>query len=518
MSDVSAPSVPAQGVRVRTVPVLLQGLLGSVALVFGSFGVGWLAPGSALNRTALFITLRTSTWGVVLCTVVLTLACWLLFRAWLRLGTLLRSVEHRLRTVVLAICAWAAPQLLCLPIFSRDIFAYIGQGRLVLAGQDPYQHTISAMNNWFQLGTDVTWADTQTAYGPMFYWIEAAVVRVTGDNTEAGILLFRLVAMIGVLLCVVAMRKLAELHGIDPSRALWLAVANPLFLISFVASGHNDALMVGLALAATYYAARRNRAAAVLLITASIAIKPITVILLPFIGLLLAGAGAGWGRRVLAWVYVGGVTLVLMTVMGWVGGFGFGWVSAMFGAGSGATFFAPLGALNAFLSGILLTLGIPPGGVLPVLKLLGRAASLVAVAVLIFRGRPEHLVQRMTLAFAAVVVLSPVIQPWYLLWLLPFFAATGVRDDWQTLWVYLTVAFFLGWGAMDQLYVWQFMSGMEPVMRQLVVWLSVACFAALAILDPGTRTLFSDTLPRRAWQRWRTRRELRAEERKGDQA
>lgn len=506
MSDVTARPVVAVHRRVGVVPVVLEGLLGAIAVVFGSFGVGWLAPGSGLNRSAFFILLRTHVGGVVLCTVVLTLGCWLLFRAWLRLGRALRTAEHRLRTVTIAVAAWALPQLLCLPIFSRDIFAYIGQGRLVLAGQDPYQHTISTMNNWFQLGTDVTWADTQTAYGPLFYWIEAAVVALTGSATEWGIVLFRLVSLLGVVLCVVYVRKLAEQHGIDPVRAIWLSIANPLFLISFVASGHNDALMVGLALAAVHHAARRQGVLAVLLITASIAIKPITVVLLPFIGLLLAGQGAGWGRRIRAWAYVGIVTVGLMSIMGLVGGFGFGWVSAMLGSGSGATIFAPLGAVNAFISGILLTLGLPIGGVLPVLKLLGRLVSLAAVAVLVFRGRHEHLVQRMTLAFAAVVVLSPVIQPWYLLWLLPFFAATGIRQDWQTLWVYITVAFFLGWGAMDQLYVWQFMSGMEPVMRQLVLWLSVACFAAMAIVDPGTRTLFSDTLPRKAWQRWRARR------------
>lgn len=29
------------------------------------------------------------------------------------------------------------------------------------------------------------------------------------------------------------------------------------------------------------------------------------------------------------------------------------------------------------------------------------------------------------------MILLPIIQPWYLLWLLPFFAVVGIRSDWQ---------------------------------------------------------------------------------------
>ena len=42
---------------------------------------------------------------------------------------------------------------------------------------------------------------------------------------------------------------LARRLGNDPGLALWLAVLSPLALFSFVSSGHNDALMIGLMLA-----------------------------------------------------------------------------------------------------------------------------------------------------------------------------------------------------------------------------------------------------------------------------
>ncbi|MGC8050160.1 hypothetical protein, partial [Salmonella enterica] len=72
---------------------------------------------------------------------------------------------------------------------------------------------------------------------------------------------------------------------------------------------------------------------------------------------------------------------------------------------------------------------------LDTLKLIGRLLSVVIVLLLMFRGDPRHVVQRMTWAFTALVVLSPIIQPWYLLWLLPLFAVTGIRRDWQFKWV-----------------------------------------------------------------------------------
>ena len=228
------------------------------------------------------------------------------------------------------------------------------------------------------------------------------------------------------------MPKLAALHKVSGAKAAWISVANPLFLISFVASAHNDAFMVGLALAGTYYAATRRGVLGVVLVAGSIGIKPITLVLLPFIGLLWAGPGASWARIVPLLVLHRRVGAgLIMALIGWANGYGFGWLSVMLGTGTGAVMFAPLGALNALLSGALSTIGLPTDWILPLLKLIGRLASVGLVFLLIFKGKSTHLIQRMALAFSALVILSPIIQPWYILWLLPFFAVTGIRDDWQ---------------------------------------------------------------------------------------
>ncbi|MCY1158289.1 MAG: hypothetical protein MOP51_1312 [Citricoccus sp.] len=486
------PPAPARWTGIVWIPAVI-GLVGSLAVMAGSLSVGWLASASPVNRWGWLIPWRTTESGVITGTVVMTVGCWLMFWAWLRLGKVLRPFgPGALRIVNLSTALWTLPLLACLPIFSRDIFAYIGQGRLMLAGRDPYEDGISTLSNWFQLGADTTWAETDTPYGPVFLWIEQFVMAVTGpEDPDAAIFLFRLVAVAGVVLIMVYVPRLARLLGTNAARAQWITVANPLFLISFVASGHNDALMVGLALAGVWYAATGRGLLGVLFVTASLGIKPITMVLLPFIGLLWAGRGASWARRFGYWFLTAGIAGALMVVVGWFSGFGFGWLGVMLETGTGSVPWSPIGIMAEATRVVLGSLGIPDQWVLDAFKTGGRLLSILLVVWLMFRGRHEHLMQRMTWAFTALVVLSPIIQPWYLLWLLPFFAVLGIRSDWQLKWVVFTVAFFVAFGAADQLFVWQFL-GIEDQLKHLATLLSWGCMVWILLLDPWTSSVMKE--------------------------
>jgi alpha-1,6-mannosyltransferase len=157
---------------------VLQGFVGSLMMLVGSVGTGWIANGSPMVRHPLVIALRVEGWGVYACTVLLTVGAMLLVRSWLRLGQRLQGgPAGAQRSVVLAVCAWSLPLFFAVPIFSRDVYAYVGQGRLMLAGQNPYTTGISALENWFMLGTDPTWAEARTPYGPYFLWSWPSRVR-----------------------------------------------------------------------------------------------------------------------------------------------------------------------------------------------------------------------------------------------------------------------------------------------------------------------------------------------------
>ncbi|WP_168198536.1 polyprenol phosphomannose-dependent alpha 1,6 mannosyltransferase MptB [Nesterenkonia sp. NBAIMH1] len=498
---------------------LVEGLIGSLLILLGSFGVGWLITASPIARMDWVIRLRTESDGVILSTVILTLGCWIMFRAWLRLGKALgEATLHQqqddvatqnhpadgrskvqwppgaLKTVNIAVALWSLPQLIVVPIFSRDVFAYLNQGRLVLAGQDPYVSGVSTLENWFHLGTDPLWAEDETPYGPLFLWIEAAVMRIAGDAPDLAILLFRLACVGGVVLVMIYLPKLAVLHGVDGARAQWIAMANPLLIISFISSAHNDALMIGFALAGVWYAAHGRGVLATSLIVLSIGMKPITLVLLPFIGLLWAGPGSDWARKFRCWFATAGLAGAMLFAIGLAQGYGFGWVEVMAGTGTGAVFWSPVGIADGLLSGVLSNLGLTHYWTLDTLQLIGRLTSILVVLWLMFRGRDDRITQRMMWAFTALVVFSPIIQPWYLLWLLPLFAITGIRSNWQLKWVAFTVAFFLTFGAADQLSIHQFL-GLDQQMEMLSLAISYTCLVVLALVDPGTRWLI--------WTGWR---------------
>lgn len=493
-----------------------QGFLGALMMFVGSIGTGWIANGSPMIRQPVVIALRTEGWGVTLSTVLLTVGAMLLMRSWLRLGQRLGDWSGpSLRSVVIAISAWSLPLLLAVPIFSRDVYAYTGQGRLVMEGQNPYNVGISTLNNWFSLGADPAWAEARTPYGPYFLWLARGVVGLTGAQPDVSVLLFRLLAGVGVVLCVIYVPKLAELHGINGARALWIAVANPLFLISFVASAHNDALMVGLAVAGVYFAATKRYLMGILLVTASIGIKPITVLLLPFIGVMWAGPGASWTRKFLIWGATAGISFGVLAVSGLPYNLGMGWVWAIMDPTPGYTGYSPSGFLGQQVEFLGNVLGLPGGTFADLLRTGMKWTAIGLVLLLMFRGDYSRAVRRMALAFTAVVMLSPIIQPWYILWFLPFLAVTGIRNDWQIRSLYVGVTFFVVFGAQDQLSVWSFVE--LPIDASSLAFVTALLFTFyLLFLDVHTRKLLIEAKPsdsaRRAlrwvraqWQGLRTR-------------
>ena len=476
---------------------LIAGFVGSVFMMIGSLGVGWLAPVSELRRMPLFIWMRTEAMGVALSIILLAIGGMLLVRAWLRLGQRVRVWGLQARRATLwAVAAWGLPMMFTVPLFSRDVYAYIGQGRLMVEGFNPYENGISALSNYFQLGADKMWTEAPVPYGQLFLWIEQFVVWSTNVQPEASVMLFRLAALIGIVLCIIYVPKLAKLHGVNPHRALWLTAANPLFLTNFIASVHNDALMIGLALAGLYYCATRRVVLGIVLVTLSISVKPITIVFLPFIGLLWAGKGASWHRKVLFWGLTGGLSLALLYAMSRVNGFGFGWINGLSAPGSIWIWYAPVGLMGLVVASIANAFSLDGWGLAKWVYDAGKLLAVGIVAWQIFRGDYDRLMRRLTLAFAAVVILAPMIQSWYVVWLIPLFAVTGIRDDWQVKALYFIVSFFMVYAISDQLEVFPYLQtedlGLALALARNAAAIIALLFALyLIFLDPRTKQLFS---------------------------
>ena len=486
-----------------------HGFAGSLLLLLGSLGVGWLASGSPLIRTPLIILARTTPAAVIVTTVLLCVGAALMLRAWLRLRQHLGDWgEDTAPVLKKALILWVAPMMFALPLFSRDSYAYIGQGRLMQQGLDPYTNGISALNNYYLLGPDTLWTEAPTPYGPLWLWLEHLAVLLPGSSPEIALIPFRLASLAGVILLAVYVPKLAARHGFNPHRTTWLVVLNPILLINFIASVHNDSLMLGLVVAGIYYASTNRAIVGILFVTASIAIKPITLIALPFVGLLWAGRQAGWVRKFGLWAATLGISTAIMAAMGAVNGLGFGWLAALQTPGAIWIWYAPVGLLSnvaGFLTGLA---GGAGASVTDAIQTAGQVVSILAVMALAFlpvnlpaagasiktgtvdgaQGYSQLVLRRMAWAFAAVVLLSPVIQPWYMVWLLAFFGVTGISEGWQFRAVLYLTAFYTMIALTDQLSVFPWI----PVMliRFVAIGVGAACLLYVIFWDQKTRALF----------------------------
>ena len=73
-----------------------------------------------------------------------------------------------------------------------------------------------------------------------------------GENIDLSLFYFRLLSVFAVIGILFYVAKLAKAHGFNQVRALWQIGPNPLFIASFIASGHNDSLMTMFMLGGLY--------------------------------------------------------------------------------------------------------------------------------------------------------------------------------------------------------------------------------------------------------------------------
>ena len=411
-----------------TVRYALPGLVAASVMAIGALGVGWL-PLNGLADVPLVHALRTDTVGVLVSRASVILGGALLLQAWLVVGAdVLAGHVRDIRRLWAVLALWIAPFLIAPPLFSRDAYSYFAQGKLVLNGVDPYTNGVSSIPGWFPDGVDPMWSQTPTPYGPLFLAMSRGVAAFVGEQPYLAVIAFRLLAVAGVALLAFYLPRLAFHCGIDASKALWLGVMNPLVLMHFVSGAHNDALMIGLIVAGLVLAIEGRPALGIALVTMGAMVKPIGLLALPFVGLIWAGTTAGLRQRILAWVKTIAVSAVTYAIFAVAVGVGLGWVRALTTPGEVRTWLSPTTALG-MLSGNMLGgfgLGDHVDATVGFFRLLGMLAAVVILGWLCLRPEGRTAPRSLMLAFLTVIALGPVVQPWYLLWVLPLAAATGL--------------------------------------------------------------------------------------------
>ncbi|MEI8081093.1 MAG: polyprenol phosphomannose-dependent alpha 1,6 mannosyltransferase MptB, partial [Actinomycetes bacterium] len=290
---------------------VVPGCVATALVAIGAIGLGWLPMQRSLLSMPVIHALQGTVLGTAFAAVSLVTGIVLLMFAWLQVGNdVARGNLTDVRRMWVALAAWSAPLILTPPLFSRDAYSYVAQGRLFLSGLNPYAHAPSELPNWSAAGVDPLWANTPSPYGQVFNVLARGAVDIGGPNSYLSAMLFRVLALVGIGLLAWAVPQLARSYGINPAWALWLGVLNPLVVMHFVSGAHNDALMVGLIAAGLAVAARKQPLLGVVLVTLAGGVKPIGLVALPFIGLIWAGPKAPMSQIIRRWVASAAVCLV----------------------------------------------------------------------------------------------------------------------------------------------------------------------------------------------------------------
>lgn len=402
------------------------GVLGSVGMVLAGSAIGsvpqpasdhwWftVATGTGLGAHAAFYA-----------AVVVLLAGWVGVGAHAYRGGL--SVGAAWWALVL----WGLPFLLGAPLFSRDLYSYVGQGQLARHGLNPYVVAPSALGPGNVLSSIASvWRDTASPYGPLFVSLSHGAVSVAGNSLVAQVLAFRVLAVVGVVLLMVSLPVLARRLGADPGLALWLGVLSPLALFSFVSSGHNDALMLGLMLAGiTLGTGGRLRWGIALCALAATIKLPAAAGIVFLVADQWAGTASTRRWRLVAESVV--ITLVVVAGVTVAAGLGWTWLgpTALHVPTELRVLITPLVSIGTFLHGILQAIGLPVtlSATVTVVQAVGAVAAVAAILWMVLHTRDRDAVRLCGLALLVFVVLSPTLWPWYLTWGVTVLAATPAQ-------------------------------------------------------------------------------------------
>jgi hypothetical protein len=404
----------------------LFGALGATLLGYASLALGWLPPLFDTNVNPLLGFARNSQAGILLGRIAIVIATGILLSQWLVLGSNIRKGFENARLQWQLFFVWSTPLLFAPAIFSRDVYSYIAQGRLVLAGFNPYSEGVSRVPGWFHLGVDPLWATTPTPYGQIWIGIEALIVFLTPDSPFWSLVLFRIASLLAVILMTFGIMKLAQHFGVSKSLSLWLSLLNPLTLFHLIGAAHNDSLMLASLIWGFYFAVKKRFVVAVIFVFFAALVKPIALLAL---AVVVLEKELSLIKKFTRWTLALVGTIGAMWLIGYFSSYGLDWIQALVAPSEVLTLLSPSSTLGYALGLIFETLGIASAqGVLMLVRLFALGGAFILIATYLITTRAENIVRVGAYIFALVVLASPVIQPWYVLWVLLLIAPIGIRN------------------------------------------------------------------------------------------
>ena len=433
------------------------GTVGALMIGLGGLGAGALPvvgnPFGDLPFGQLMERMLVSSSALVLIGVGLIVIAWVLMAP--MAGNPLRASSSTPRHSITrtqvwgTVFAWTLPILATAPLFTQDIYSYIANGSIVVQGMDPYSAgpvQLLGADNDLARSVPFIWANSPSPYGPVALGIAATISVITSDSIVAAVILHRVASILGVIAAGWAISRLAVRCRVTPSSALWLGILNPLSILHLIGGIHNESIMLGFALvgmelalrgidklqASTSLSMSSAWPAWLLIIGGGVLISAAGMVKVTgFIGLGFAGMTLArfFAQRLnmkpyLAISSAAGILLavLLATIAAFtvLSGIGLGWITGQGGAVSIRSWLSvstDVGVASGFM-GMMLGLGDHTEAILSVTRAVGivvAAAFMVRMLFATFRG-VIHPIGGLGVSTLVLVVLFPVVHPWYILW------------------------------------------------------------------------------------------------------
>ncbi|MFE0025967.1 polyprenol phosphomannose-dependent alpha 1,6 mannosyltransferase MptB [Amycolatopsis sp. NPDC059021] len=426
-----APLSPAPSVGDLRVPsrfpyrTIAMGTVGSTLLMLGAFGAGGILIHDPVLGQGPMSWIRYGH-GRMLANAVLYVGFALVVWAWVRLGRYVLAGRVGSKPVLIAAFCWMAPLLISPPLFTRDVFSYLGQGAQLLHGLDPYANGPAELNVLPNVVQNVhpLWQTTPAPYGPLFLLLSKGIVALTGDNMIPGVILTRVVLLAGLAGTLWALPRLVRHLGGKLPVTLWLAVASPMMVIHLFGGPHNDLMMLAFLTIGVLAALERKHVVAIVLVTLGMLIKPTAAIALPFLVWVWANHLPG-ESKIRNFLRAGAASVALFLpvfVLGtWVslGSLNLGWFAGLKAPQLIANWLNfPTGIGEIFYSLVHLIVDVQPSPFVTV----ARAIAMIGLAVFgvwqwwLARGGGKEAIFRAAVVLLAVAILFPPTLPWYLTW------------------------------------------------------------------------------------------------------
>jgi alpha-1,6-mannosyltransferase len=200
--------------------------------------------------------------------------------------------------------------------------------------------------------------------------------------------------------------------------------------------------MAALVVVSLVFGLKHNWFMAAVLATLALGIKPVAIVVLPFLAYI--SAQSNWASRIKQGLKIGFVSATTLFTMSLIAGVGpLGWLAALGTPGTVKSWLSPFTALGMMFGNFMELLGFGNriDFYVGITRAIGSIFLAVTVMYLILKPESRSATRGAAFSFSALVIFGPVIQPWYLLWAIPLIAASGLSHKYVRVVVIVIAAF-----------------------------------------------------------------------------